>query len=152
MSTGVLKPTPGRYPETTVKIDNYFTLVQSLSLSYLIVSFLQTLNMSFSQNHSQVITLLPTRLEKRNPPEGHFHILASLSICQRVDSHSLFLLPDPTDEPSTLLFKPDVSTVYQLPLTHSLTQRHSSSNAPVLSYIIRFSQSTGLFPSIHNVQ
>ena len=36
LSMGVLKPSPGRYPETIVKTENYFSLVQSLSLSYLI--------------------------------------------------------------------------------------------------------------------
>lgn len=35
--------------------------------------------------------------------------------------------------------------MYELPLT----QRYSSSNAPDLSFIIRFSQSTWLFPSIY---
>lgn len=41
--------------------------------------------------------------------------------------------------------------MYELPLTHSLTHRHSSSKAPDLSFIIRFSQSTGLFPSIYPI-
>lgn len=95
----------------------------TLSLSYLIPSPPSSnAQQLLSQHHSQLIPLLPTRLEKmesirttfsHTPTTTSKHLPAS-------GLPQLIPRPNPTDEPSMLLFKVDASTYVQA-LTHSFT-------------------------------